>query len=128
MIGKLKQMHVLIIGLRGLGVEVAKNLILAGPHSVSVYDEGIVAVEDLGTNFYRQSQQHTQNRGEKREQHKPAVSPKESIEGVCIVTRIHFVGLCSLSLPRVRSLLSVQFSNLTLASLVPMPLSVSSAS
>lgn len=55
MIGKLKQMHVLIIGLRGLGVEVAKNLILAGPHSVSVYDEGIVAVEDLGTNFYCQS-------------------------------------------------------------------------
>lgn len=60
MIGKLKQMHVLIIGLRGLGVEVAKNLILAGPHSVSVYDEGIVAVEDLGTNFYRQ-QKHTEN-------------------------------------------------------------------
>lgn len=52
MIGKLKQMHVLIIGLRGLGVEVAKNLILAGPHTVQVYDEGLVEVADLGTNFY----------------------------------------------------------------------------
>jgi hypothetical protein len=36
MIGKLKQMHVLIVGLRGLGIEVAKNLILAGPHTVMV--------------------------------------------------------------------------------------------
>lgn len=62
MIGKLKQMHVLIIGLRGLGVEVAKNLILAGPHSVSVYDEGIVAVEDLGTNFYRSDHTATHER------------------------------------------------------------------
>ena len=52
MIGKLKQMHVLVIGLRGLGVEVAKNLILAGPHSVTVCDEGVVEVADLGSNFY----------------------------------------------------------------------------
>jgi ubiquitin-activating enzyme E1 len=52
MLGKLKQMHVLIIGLRGLGVEVAKNLILAGPHTVQLYDAGIVTVQDLNTNFY----------------------------------------------------------------------------
>lgn len=52
MIGKLKQMHVLVIGLRGLGVEVAKNLILAGPHTVTVCDEGVVEVADLGSNFY----------------------------------------------------------------------------
>jgi ubiquitin-activating enzyme E1 len=45
-------MHVLIIGLRGLGVEVAKNLILAGPHTVRVYDSGSVSAADLGTNFY----------------------------------------------------------------------------
>jgi len=32
--GKLIKMNVVIVGLRGLGVEVAKNLILAGPKSV----------------------------------------------------------------------------------------------
>ncbi len=29
--GKLVKMKVLIVGMRGLGVEIAKNLILAGP-------------------------------------------------------------------------------------------------
>lgn len=52
MLGKLKQMHVLIIGLRGLGVEVAKNLILAGPHTVQLHDAGLVQIQDLNTNFY----------------------------------------------------------------------------
>ena len=31
MMGKLVKMKVLIVGMRGLGVEIAKNLILAGP-------------------------------------------------------------------------------------------------
>jgi len=30
--GKLIKLDVLIVGMRGLGVETAKNLILAGPH------------------------------------------------------------------------------------------------
>ncbi len=38
MMGKLIKMKVLIIGCRGLGVETAKNLILAGPNMVSLYD------------------------------------------------------------------------------------------
>ena len=36
--GKLIKMKVLIIGMRGLGVEIAKNLILAGPARVDLYD------------------------------------------------------------------------------------------
>lgn len=50
--GKLIKMKVLIIGSRGLGVETAKNLILAGPASVDIHDPTTVAVEDLGSNFY----------------------------------------------------------------------------
>ena len=50
--GKLIKMEVAIIGLRGLGVECAKNLILAGPKSVSLYDPEIVKINDLGANFY----------------------------------------------------------------------------
>jgi len=36
--GKLIKMNVIIVGQRGLGVEIAKNLILAGPKSVQIYD------------------------------------------------------------------------------------------
>ena len=44
--GKLVKMKVLIIGVRGLGVEIAKNLILAGPKSVTLYDPTQVSVTD----------------------------------------------------------------------------------
>ena len=50
--GKLIKMQVCIVGLRGLGVEVAKNLILAGPKSVHLYDPEITKLNDLGANFY----------------------------------------------------------------------------
>lgn len=45
-------LRVFIIGLRGVGIEVAKNLILAGPKKVALYDPTPVRVEDLGSNFY----------------------------------------------------------------------------
>jgi len=50
--GKLIKMHVVIVGLRGLGVETAKNLILAGPKAVSLYDPDLARINDLGANFY----------------------------------------------------------------------------
>jgi ubiquitin-activating enzyme E1 len=45
-------MKVLIVGLRGVGVETAKNLILAGPNTVTLYDPTTVSIEDLSANFY----------------------------------------------------------------------------
>jgi ubiquitin-activating enzyme E1 len=50
--GKLIKMKVLIVGMRGLGVETAKNLILAGPASVTFYDPNPTTMKDLGANFY----------------------------------------------------------------------------
>lgn len=50
--GKLIKMHVLIIGCRGLGVETAKNLTLAGPASVTIFDPNQVSFGDLSSNFY----------------------------------------------------------------------------
>jgi ubiquitin-activating enzyme E1 len=35
-----------------LGVEVAKNLILAGPKQVVIYDPSLVSEVDIGRNFY----------------------------------------------------------------------------
>lgn len=52
--GKLVKLKVLIVGMRGLGVETAKNIILAGPASVALYDPTIVRLNDLGSNFYLQ--------------------------------------------------------------------------
>ena len=50
--GKLIKMKILIIGLRGLGVETAKNTILAGPNEVQLYDPEVIKINDLGGNFY----------------------------------------------------------------------------
>ena len=50
--GKLIKMNVLLVGCRGVGVETAKNLILAGPASVTIYDPNVVTWGDLSSNFY----------------------------------------------------------------------------
>ena len=49
---KLSTMKVLIIGMRGLGIETAKNIILNGPAEVDIYDPTIVKINDLGSNFF----------------------------------------------------------------------------
>ena len=49
--GKLIKMNVLLIGCRGLGVETAKNLILAGPASVNISNPVPVTWGDLSSNF-----------------------------------------------------------------------------
>lgn len=51
-VARLKDLNVLIIGCRGVGVEAAKNLILTNVGSVSVWDPTPAAMEDLGSNFY----------------------------------------------------------------------------
>ncbi|XP_020583193.1 ubiquitin-activating enzyme E1 2-like [Phalaenopsis equestris] len=44
--------NVLVSGLQGLGVEIAKNLVLAGVKSITLHDEGNVELWDLSSNFY----------------------------------------------------------------------------
>lgn len=44
--------NVLIIGLSGLGVEIAKNVILAGLKSVTLHDSTPVEIRHLGSQFY----------------------------------------------------------------------------
>ena len=53
--GKLLKLKVLIVGMRGLGVETAKNIILCGSYSVDLYDPNPVKINDLGSNFYLSS-------------------------------------------------------------------------
>ena len=49
---KIVNMRILIVGLKGLGIETAKNIILAGPKEVSISDKKICTINDLGSNFY----------------------------------------------------------------------------
>jgi ubiquitin-activating enzyme E1 len=44
--------NVLIVGLNGLGVEIAKNIILAGVKSVTLYDNTPTSYLDLSSQFY----------------------------------------------------------------------------
>lgn len=49
---KLTELNVFIYGMRGVGFEVAKNLILAGPKRVTIFDDNISKINDLSSNFF----------------------------------------------------------------------------
>ena len=49
---KISKLSILIIGQRGLGVEIAKNIIVSGPFKVSIFDPSPVEISDTGSNFY----------------------------------------------------------------------------
>ncbi|KAJ6005662.1 Ubiquitin-activating enzyme [Penicillium sp. IBT 35674x] len=46
--------NVLVVGLKGLGVEIAKNIALAGVKSLTLYDPAPVAISDLSSQFFLQ--------------------------------------------------------------------------
>lgn len=46
------QTNVLVSGMDGLGVEIAKNLILGGFKSVNIHDVSVVSLMDLSTQYY----------------------------------------------------------------------------
>ena len=49
---KMGSSNVLIVGLRGLGVEIAKNIALAGVKSLTLHDPQPVALADLSSQFF----------------------------------------------------------------------------
>lgn len=49
---KMQNANVLIIGLKGLGVEIAKNIALAGVKSLALYDPLPVELKDLSSQFF----------------------------------------------------------------------------
>ncbi|KAJ8984071.1 hypothetical protein NQ317_006569 [Molorchus minor] len=48
---KLRAANVLLIGIRGLGSEIAKNILLSGINSLTILDDGVVTEQDRLTNF-----------------------------------------------------------------------------
>uniref|UniRef100_A0A8C2PVS7 E1 ubiquitin-activating enzyme n=1 Tax=Cyprinus carpio TaxID=7962 RepID=A0A8C2PVS7_CYPCA len=56
--------NILISGLRGLGVEIAKNVILGGVKSVTLHDQGVAEWKDLSSQFYLREEDLGKNRAE----------------------------------------------------------------
>ena len=59
---KMARSDVLISGMRGLGLEIAKNVILGGVKSVTIHDEGNVELSDLSSQFYATEKDVGKNR------------------------------------------------------------------
>ncbi|KAF6719684.1 Ubiquitin-like modifier-activating enzyme 1 [Oryzias melastigma] len=61
---RMQNSNVLISGMRGLGVEIAKNVILGGVRSVTVHDQGVAEWRDLSSQFYLREADLGKNRAE----------------------------------------------------------------
>src|SRR3978361_2290594 len=55
--------NILVVGLKGLGVEIAKNIALAGVKSLTLYDPAPAAIADLSSQFFL----HTEDIGKPRD-------------------------------------------------------------
>lgn len=56
--------NILVCGLGGLGVEIAKNVVLAGVKSITLHDSQAVTIRDLGSQFYLSEKDVGSNRAE----------------------------------------------------------------
>ncbi len=49
---KIIQMNIFIYGMRGVGIEIAKNITLAGPKSLTIFDPCKIKINDLSSNYF----------------------------------------------------------------------------
>lgn len=49
---RLRAANVLLIGVRGLGSEIAKDILLSGINSLTILDNGVVTKEEQIKNFF----------------------------------------------------------------------------
>ncbi|XP_015787197.1 ubiquitin-like modifier-activating enzyme 1 [Tetranychus urticae] len=61
---KMAYSDVLVSGMNGLGVEVAKNIILGGVKSVTIHDDQVCSISDLSSQFYLTEADIGKNRAE----------------------------------------------------------------
>lgn len=61
---KMQNSDILISGLGGVGVEIAKNIILGGVKSVTLHDQKNCSIKDLSSQFYLNKASVGQNRAE----------------------------------------------------------------
>eukprot|EP01133_Synstelium_polycarpum_P018226 gene18226-21804_t len=61
---KISSTSVLVVGLTGLGIEIVKDVVLAGVKSVTLYDDDLVQLSDLSSQFYLSESQVGMKRSE----------------------------------------------------------------
>ena len=61
---KMAQSKVFVSGMDGLGVEIAKNIVLAGVKELVIHDTTLVTVSDIGTQFFLRESDIGKNRAE----------------------------------------------------------------
>jgi ubiquitin-activating enzyme E1 len=66
---RMQASNVLISGMGGLGVEIAKNVVLGGVKSVCIHDNKPITYKDLGTQFFVSEKQVGLNRAECTQPH-----------------------------------------------------------
>lgn len=76
---KIRSANILLIGLKGLGTEIAKNLVLAGVGTLTILDHEVVADHDLGTQFFVTQEQVGQNRAQAAQAEIQKLNPRVNL-------------------------------------------------
>jgi ubiquitin-like 1-activating enzyme E1 A len=76
---KIRSANILLVGLKGLGAEIAKNLVLAGVGTLTILEHEIVADHDLGTQFFVTQEQVGQNRAQAAQPEIQKLNPRVNL-------------------------------------------------
>ena len=76
----LRQLKILIIGMRGNGIEIAKNMVLSGVNLVSIYDPFPASIYDLCSNFYLEEKDINNRRDESVLQKLKELNPYTNVD------------------------------------------------
>ena len=76
---KIRSANILLVGLKGLGTEIAKNLVLAGIGTLTILEHELVTDDDLGTQFFLTQEQVGQNRAEAAQTELQKLNPRVNL-------------------------------------------------
>lgn len=83
---------VLLCGLGGLGVEIAKDIILMGVKSVTLYDTKKVTLNDLSTQFYLREEEEGKGRADACVGRLQELNPNVKVEVASVPLSLHLVA------------------------------------
>jgi ubiquitin-like 1-activating enzyme E1 A len=76
---KIRSANILLIGMKGLGTEIAKNLVLAGVGTLTILDGDLVTDDDLGAQFFISREQVGQNRAQAAQPEIQKLNPRVNL-------------------------------------------------
>eukprot|EP00286_Rhodomonas_abbreviata_P025957 CAMPEP_0181313380 /NCGR_PEP_ID=MMETSP1101-20121128/14216_1 /TAXON_ID=46948 /ORGANISM="Rhodomonas abbreviata, Strain Caron Lab Isolate" /LENGTH=774 /DNA_ID=CAMNT_0023420327 /DNA_START=120 /DNA_END=2440 /DNA_ORIENTATION=+ len=77
---RMQASNLLLIGCKGLGIEIGKNLALAGVKSLSLHDPGAIQLPELSSQFYFSESDVGSNRAEVSARHLRELNPYVSVK------------------------------------------------